>query len=83
MRTSRNGVHLRLEAYAKIIHLEGEGFVMVPVGLALPVYAKIIHLEEEGIVLVPGGLELPVYTGNRYQRKPGEQWTQISLWPEH
>lgn len=33
MRTSRNGVHLRLEAYAKIIHLEDEGFVMVPVGL--------------------------------------------------
>lgn len=60
MRTSRNGVHLRLEAYAKIIHLEDEGFVMVPVGL-----------------------ELPVYTGNRYQRKPGEQLAQISLWPEH
>lgn len=56
MRTSRNGVHLRLEAYAKII-----------------------HLEEEGIVLVPVGLELPVYTGNM----PGEQLTQISLWPEH
>lgn len=60
MRTSRNGVHLRLEAYAKIIHLEDEGFVMVPVGL-----------------------ELPVYAGNIYQRKPGEQLTQISLWPEH
>lgn len=60
MRTSRNGVHLRLEAYAKII-----------------------HLEEEGIVLVPVGLELPVYTGNRYQRKPGEQLEQISLWPKH
>ncbi len=59
-RTSRNGVHLRPEAYAKIIHLEDEGFVMVPVGLVLP-----------------------VYTGNIYQRKPGEQLTQISLWPQH
>lgn len=43
MRTSRNGVHLRLEAYAKIIHLEEEGIVLVPVGLELPVYAGNIY----------------------------------------